>query len=155
MARTSSAMDAPFHPDIGFLAQCGRGLLRYPYQAEAHAWRLSLRRRPTSRDQPFPRGAQSPIQTLHLDRRSRQNHRRRQTRVPSVRFDPLDRDNQAKTGIYLRIANAVPDIAGVPASTNNCISNTPSWPKKRTAFSASSKLREGLRKAYVMIGTRV
>ena len=34
-------MDAPFHPDIGFLAQCGRGLLRYPYQAEAHAWRLS------------------------------------------------------------------------------------------------------------------
>jgi hypothetical protein len=27
--------------------------------------------------------------TLHMDRRSRQNHRRRQTRAPSVRFDPL------------------------------------------------------------------
>ncbi len=28
MARTSSAMDAPFHPDIGLLAQRGRRLLR-------------------------------------------------------------------------------------------------------------------------------
>ena len=28
-------------------------------------------------------------QTLHLDRRSRQNHRRRQARAPSARFDPL------------------------------------------------------------------
>ena len=28
-------------------------------------------------------------QALHLDRRSRQNHRRRQARAPSVRFDPL------------------------------------------------------------------
>jgi hypothetical protein len=91
MARTPSAMDVPFHPDIRFLAQCGRGLLRDPYQAEAHARRLSLRRRPTSRDQPFPRGAQSAIQTLHLDRRPRQNHRRGQARAPSVRFDPLAR----------------------------------------------------------------
>ncbi len=28
-------------------------------------------------------------QALHLDRRSRQNHRRRQARAPSVKFDPL------------------------------------------------------------------
>jgi transposase len=29
------------------------------------------------------------IEALHLDRRSRQNHRRRQARAPNVRFDPL------------------------------------------------------------------
>ena len=42
--------------------------LRDPHQAKAQAWRLSLRRRPTSCDQPFPRGAQSAIHTLHPDR---------------------------------------------------------------------------------------
>jgi hypothetical protein len=58
-------------------------------KAKAQARRLSLRRRPTSRDQPLPRRAQSAIEGLHLDRRSRQNHRRSQARAPSVRFDPL------------------------------------------------------------------
>ena len=33
---------------------------------------------------------QHRAQALRLDRRSRQNHRRRQTRAPNVRFDPLD-----------------------------------------------------------------
>ena len=33
MARTSSAMDVPFHTDIGFLAQCGRVLLCNPHKA--------------------------------------------------------------------------------------------------------------------------
>ena len=89
MARTPSAMDVPFHTDIGFLAQRRRGLLRDPHKAQAQARRLSIRRRPASRDQPLPRRAQSAIKALHLDRRSRQNHRRRQARAPSVRFDPL------------------------------------------------------------------
>src|ERR1700735_5689335 len=89
MARTPSAMDAPFHPDIGFLAPRRRGLLRNPHKAQAQARRLSLRRRPASRDQPLPRRAQSAIEGLHLDRRSRRNHRRSQARAPSVRFDPL------------------------------------------------------------------
>src|SRR3984957_9149938 len=89
MARTPSAMDAPFHPDIGFLAQRRRGLLRNPHKAQAQARRLSLRRRPASRDQPLPGRAQSAIEGLHLDRQSRQNHRRSQARAPSVRFDPL------------------------------------------------------------------
>ena len=53
------------------------------------------------------------------------------------------------------VGNAVPDIASAPASTKNRISNTPSWPKKRTAFLASSKLLDGLGKANVMIDTRV
>jgi hypothetical protein len=35
-------MDAPFHPDIGFLAQRRRGLLRNPHKAQAQARRLSL-----------------------------------------------------------------------------------------------------------------
>jgi transposase len=55
MARTSSAMDAPFHADVGVLAQRGRGLLRDPDKAQAQARRLSIRRRPASRDQPLPR----------------------------------------------------------------------------------------------------
>ena len=37
----------------------------------------------------FVAETQRRTQALHLDRRSRQNHRRRQTRAPSVRFDPL------------------------------------------------------------------
>src|ERR1700734_2872588 len=89
MARTPSGMDVPFHPDIGFLAQRRRGLLGKSHKAKGQTRRLSFRRRPTSRDQPLPRGAQSAIKSLHLDRRSRQNHRRSQARAPSVRFDPL------------------------------------------------------------------
>ena len=37
----------------------------------------------------FLRETNDDPKTLHLDRRSRQNHRRRQTRAPSVKFDPL------------------------------------------------------------------
>src|SRR3984957_3610675 len=35
--RTPSAMDVPFHPDIGLLAQRRRGLLRNPHKAKAQA----------------------------------------------------------------------------------------------------------------------
>ena len=80
MARTSSAM--PLHPNIGFLAQRCRGLLRNPDKAQAQARRLPIRHRPASRDQPLPRRAQSAIAALHLDCRPRQNHRRRQARAP-------------------------------------------------------------------------
>ncbi len=58
-------------------------------KAATKARRLSICRRPASRVQPLPRRAQSEIAALHLDRRSRRNHRRRQARAPSVRFDPL------------------------------------------------------------------
>ena len=53
------------------------------------------------------------------------------------------------------VGNAVPDIASAPASTKNRISNTPSWPKKRTAFLASSKLLDGLGKATFEATSRV
>ena len=42
--RTPSAMDVPFHANIGLLAQRRRGLLRNPHKAKAQARRLSLRR---------------------------------------------------------------------------------------------------------------
>ena len=48
-----------------------------------------LGRRPAGRHQPLRRRTQCQAEALHLDRRSRQNHRRRQARAPSVRFDPL------------------------------------------------------------------
>jgi hypothetical protein len=81
MARTSSAMDAPFHADVRVLAQRDRGLLRDPDKAHAQPRRLSIRRRPANRHQPLPRRPQSAIATLHLDRQPRQNHRRGQARA--------------------------------------------------------------------------
>ncbi len=42
-------------------------------------------------DQPRP-------QALHLDRRSRQDHRRRQTRTPSARVDPLEAERDGEMG---------------------------------------------------------
>jgi transposase len=62
-APTSIPMFAD-HTDIGFVAQRGRGLLRDPNKAQAQARRLSLRRRPASRDQPLPLRAQSAIAAL-------------------------------------------------------------------------------------------
>jgi hypothetical protein len=100
-------MDVPFHPDIGFVAQRGRGLLRDPNKAQAQARRLSLRRGPASRDQPLPRRAQSAIAALRLDRRSRQNHRCRQARAPSVRFNPLG--NSLFAAVFSDLGGALMD----------------------------------------------
>src|SRR6266403_743346 len=82
-------MDLPLHADLGQLAQRRRGLLRQVDQAAAQARRLPIDRRPPSRHQPLPRRDQQRTQALHLDSRSRRNHRRRQAWAPSVRFDPL------------------------------------------------------------------
>ena len=48
-------------------------------------------RRPPGRDQPLPRRAQCRPQTLPLESRPRQNHRRRKPRAPDVGFNPLAR----------------------------------------------------------------
>ena len=77
------------HANLMLLAQCGRGLLRQAVQAPLEMRRLPLRRRPPGRHQPLPRRDQRRTEALHMDRRPRQNHRRRQTRAPSVRFHPL------------------------------------------------------------------
>ena len=52
-----------------------------------------LNNRAENSHQPFRRRERAILrrpQTFHLDRRSRKNHPRRQTRAPSVRFYPLD-----------------------------------------------------------------
>ena len=48
-----------------------------------------IRRRPPGRHQPIPRRSQCPVETLPVGRRSRPDHRRRETWAPSARFDPL------------------------------------------------------------------
>jgi hypothetical protein len=89
LAQPPSALHLPLHADLVLVAQRRRGLLRQTVQASPQARRLSFARRPPDRHQPIPCRAQPATQTLHLDRRSRQNHRCRQTRAPSVRFHPL------------------------------------------------------------------
>ena len=70
-------------------AQCRRGFLRQADQPPPQTWRLPFARRPSGRHQPLPCRAQRKPKALRLDRRSRQNYRRRQTRAPSVRVEPL------------------------------------------------------------------
>ena len=88
LARPPSALDLPLHADLGLLAQRRRGLLRQTHQAATQARRLPLPRRASGRHQPLPRRDQRQPETLSLDRRPRHDHRRRQPRAPSVRFDP-------------------------------------------------------------------
>ena len=45
MAGAPSALDIPFHADLGLLAQRRRGLLRDPHQAPPQARRLPIRGR--------------------------------------------------------------------------------------------------------------
>src|SRR5579883_1474308 len=89
VAGTPSAFRLSLHPHIGLLAQCRRGLLRHPHQASAQARRLQKHRRPSDRDQSIPRRAQPGPKAIYMDQRCRHDHRRRQTRTPSVRFAPL------------------------------------------------------------------
>ena len=89
LARPPRALHLPLRADLLLLAQCRRGLLHEALEAAPETRRLPLHCRPPGRHQPLPRRDQRQPKALHLDRRSRQNHRRRQTRASSVRFDPL------------------------------------------------------------------
>ena len=83
-------------------------------EAPAQARRLPLGRRPPGSHQPLPRRAQRRGKTLHLDRRSRQNYRRRQTRAPSVRFDPKALDGAALVADLMgwgRGGRTMPDLS--------------------------------------------
>src|SRR3954464_4049078 len=71
------------------MAQRGRRVLRKADPAPPQTRRVRLDRGTPSRDKPLLAGNQRCPKTLHLDRRPRQNHRRRATRAPNVRFDPL------------------------------------------------------------------
>ena len=72
------------------LAQRRRGFLRQAQPASVEARCLSFRRRSTDRYQPLRLRDQRRPKALHMDGQPRQNHRRRQKRAPSVRFNPLD-----------------------------------------------------------------
>src|SRR4051794_10777130 len=72
------------------MAQRGRRVLRKADPAPPQTRRVRLDRRTPSRHKPLLEGNQRCPKTLHLDRRPRQDHRRRATRAPNVRFDPLD-----------------------------------------------------------------
>jgi hypothetical protein len=58
-------------------------------QASSQARRFQGRRRSTGRHQPLRRRPQPAVKALRLDRRSRQNHRRRRTRAPGAGVNPL------------------------------------------------------------------
>ena len=79
------------------LVERGGGLLRQALQATVETWRLPICRRSSGRHQPLHRRDKPNAKALHMDRRPGQNHRCRQTRASSVRFDPLalraDRQN--------------------------------------------------------------
>ena len=82
-----------FTPTFLLMAQCRGGLLRQALQTALEARRLPIRCRTPDRNQLLHRGDKSDAKALRLDRRSQQNHRRCQTRAPSVRFDPLVDDD--------------------------------------------------------------
>ena len=91
LARAARALDLPLHPDLGLLAERGRGLLRQAHPAAPPARRVPLARRPAGRDQPLPRRAQPGTQAVRLDRRARGDPRQGQTWASNVRDDPLGR----------------------------------------------------------------
>ena len=83
------ALHLPLHADLLLVAQRRRRLLRQARQATLQARRLPIGRRSPGRHQPLPRRDKPEPKALHMDRRPRQNHRRRQARASSVKFDPL------------------------------------------------------------------
>ena len=91
LARPARALRLPLHADIVLLAQCRGRLLCQAVQATFEAWRLPIRRRSPGSHQSIPRRNKPGAKALHMDRGPGQNHRRRQTRAPNVRFHPLVR----------------------------------------------------------------
>ena len=113
MARPPSPLDLSLHAHFGILAQRRRGFFRDPDKAAIETRRVPIDRRSPSRDQPLPRRVQSTVQTLRLDRRSKQNHRRCQTRAPSVRFDPLALQPKGDEDLHgQRITDCTRDAGG-------------------------------------------
>src|SRR6266516_2636057 len=86
MARSPPALCLPLHSDLGILAQCCRRSVRAPRQAR----RVSFAQGTHGRNPQLHRRYQCQPKAIYLDKRPWQDHRRRQTRAPSVRFDPLD-----------------------------------------------------------------
>ena len=66
LAGAASALDLPFHPNVRFVAECGREFL-VDADATAHpARQLPFDRRPAGRHQPISRRAQPRAKAFHL-----------------------------------------------------------------------------------------
>lgn len=89
VARKTLAVCLPLHPDIRFLAQRYRGLLCQAHKEPSQARRIPISAGTQRCHSPLPRPHQRKPRTLYLDQGPKQNHRRCQTRVLNVRFDPL------------------------------------------------------------------
>jgi hypothetical protein len=97
MAHPAPEVRLPLHPDLVLVAQRSRDFLRQAHQTALETGRLPIDRRPPARHHA---SSLKPIMTRgdSSNRRPQQHHRRRQTRAPSVRFDPLassDRINRS------------------------------------------------------------
>jgi hypothetical protein len=68
LARTASALRLPFHPNLGFLAQRGRGLLRQADPTPPQTRRVPVDRRSPGRHQPLSTRSQRAPNALRLDR---------------------------------------------------------------------------------------
>src|ERR1700740_360153 len=90
MDRKPSPVRLPLHSDVSLLAERHRELLCKPHQKAPQAWRVSLPPGTQRCHPPLPRRHQCKPKALYLDQGPTQNTRRRQTREPNVRFDPLD-----------------------------------------------------------------
>src|ERR1700740_2500763 len=89
MDRKPSPVRLPLHSDVSLLAERRRELLCETHQKAPQARRVSLPPGSQRCHPPLPRRHQCKPKALCLDQGPQQNHRRRQARVPSVRFDPL------------------------------------------------------------------
>src|SRR5204862_4314292 len=85
LARTPSAVSLPLHPDLGLLAQRRRGVLCQAHPAAAQTRGFQRHRRSPDRDQPLPRRDQQKSEALHLDCRSRRDHREGPARETGVK----------------------------------------------------------------------
>jgi transposase len=84
--------------------------------AHAIAWRLPIRRRSPGSHQSTPRRNKLGAKALHMDRGPGQNHRRRQTRAPSVRFHPLGAKTASVIANRRMSSRSEPERLGSPRS---------------------------------------
>src|SRR5712691_1925468 len=126
VARKTSTVCLPLHPDIRFLAQRYRGLLCQAHKEESQARRIPITAGTQRCHPPLPRPHQRKPKTLYLDQGPKQNYRRCQTRAPSVRFDPLvkfarlsvgDRSNDEPTKIVESLFYVVLSGTHAPIAT--------------------------------------
>src|ERR1700741_3798144 len=89
MDRKPSPVRFPLYSDVSLLAERCRELLCETHQKAPQARRLPLPPGTQRCHPPLPRRHQCKPKALYLDQGPQQNHRRRQARAPSVRFDPL------------------------------------------------------------------